>query len=193
MTAQDRAWYHNGLPQAGVALALASATAGVIAASSWAQSQIPGRLSTLGVTLFAIALLVGSRRFVGLTTVPVLGGALIASAVAAEPAWHRSIALGCLWYVAVELGWEAIERRDGAERTSAYDNRRIHEIATVVLLSLATTTGGFLFSFLAPVRTMAVVGLVFVVLLTAMSRATRHLKGTGSGEQAVSPSEFHSS
>ena len=143
-------------------------------------------MAITGVVLFAIALVVGSPRFVGLATVPVLGGALIASALGAEPAWLRSIVLGCVWYVAVELAWEAIERRDGAQRSIAFDNRRSNEIATVVLLSLAATTAGVAFSFLAPARTIIAVGMVFVVLLTAMSWATRRLEVSQSNGQAPS-------
>ena len=115
MTSRNSGLLKDGLLQTGTALALAGATAGVIASSSWTRTEVAGRLAITGVVLFAIALVVGSPRFVGLATVPVLGGALIASALGAEPAWLRSIVLGCVWYVAVELAWEAIERRDGAQ------------------------------------------------------------------------------
>lgn len=187
----------EGGRQTVAALGLAGVTAGVVAASSWAQSEIAGRLAIVGVALFAIALVLGSPRLVGLATLPVLGGALIASAAAAEPAWVRSIVLGCLWYVAAELAWDAIERRDGTERSSALDNRRTYEVATVVMLSLTITTVGFLVSFLAPARTMLVVGLVVLGLLAALRLATRHLadaqgQGATSGDPAPQTVGRHS-
>ena len=136
MTSHNSGLLKDGLLQTGTALVLAGATAGVIASSSWTRTEIAGRLAITGVVLFAIALVVGSPRFVGLATVPVLVGALIASALAAEPAWLRSIVLGSVWYVAVELAWEAIERRDGAERSIAFDQspvqRDCHRRASLV-------------------------------------------------------------
>jgi hypothetical protein len=165
----------GGRLQTGAALGLAGLTVGVIAASSSSQTEIAGRFAIVGAVLFAVALALGSPRFVGLATLPVLGGALMASAAAPEPAWVRSIVLGSLWYVAVEVAWDAIERRDGAERSVALDHRRTHEVATVMMLSLVTTTAGFLLSFLAPTRSLLVVGLVILGLLVALTRATQLL------------------
>lgn len=164
--------------QTGVALGIAGVVAMVIAFSTSSEIEIAGRLAIIGVALFAVAVTLGSARLVGFATLPVLAAALVASVAAAEPAWVRSIVLGIAWYMAVELAWDAIERRDGVERSSAFNDRRIDEVTTVVILALVITTAGFLLSFLAPVRTVLVVGLVIICLLAGLRLATRRLQAS---------------
>jgi len=136
-------------------------------------------MAIFGFGLFAFALAVGSARLVGVATLPIFAAALIASAGADDPVWVRSIVLGVLWYLAAELAWEGIERRDGATRSSAFNDRRIDEATTVLVLTLAVTTAAFLTSFLTPVRTVLAVGLVIVGLITALNLANRHLRQGG--------------
>ena len=166
-----------GLLQSGAALGLTSLIAGIIAVSSRGQAEIAGQLAALGVVVVAIGLVLGSGRMIGAATLPMLGAALIASAMGEEPAWARSIVLGILWYGAAELAWEAIERRDGVDRPRAFDDRRIDEVATVVALSLTITAAGFVASVLAPRRTIFTVGLVVVGLLATLIGATRFIRG----------------
>jgi hypothetical protein len=166
----------EGRLQTGVAVGLAALTGAVITVSTWADRVAGGRLALVGVALFAAGLALGRPRLVGVASLPVLGGALVAVAGGAETNWVGAIVLGGLWYLAVELAWEAIERRDGAERTSAYDAQRIDEITTVVALSCLITAAGALLSFLAPVRTVVVVGLVAAGLMAALRLATLRLR-----------------
>jgi hypothetical protein len=176
-----------GRLQSGAALGLTCAIAGIIAVSSRGQADIAGQLATLGVIVVAIALVLGSARMIGAATLPMLGAALIASAVGAEPAWARSIVLGILWYGAAELAWEAIERRDGVDRSRAFDDRRTDEVATVVALSLLITTAGFVASVLAPRRTVFTVGLVVIGLLAALILATRFIREAAEQQTASRP------
>lgn len=166
----------EGRLQTAAALVVALAIVGVVAVPTWTESQIPGRMAIFGFGLFALALSVGSARLVGVATLPIFAAALIASAGADDPAWVRSIVLGVLWYIAAELAWEGIERRDGATRSSAFNDRRIDEATTVLAVSLAVTTAAFLTSFLAPVRTVLAVGLVIVGLITALNLANTSSK-----------------
>ena len=154
--------------EAGLALGLASATAAIIAASSWADSEFAARLAITAVVVFALALVLGSARLAGVATVPILAAALLASASTDGGGWVRSIAVGCLWYAATELGWDAIERRDGAERSAALDLRRVHEVATVVTISLIATIAGFAASTVAPERTFLLRGFVAIVALAVL-------------------------
>jgi len=179
----------EGRLQAGAALGLAGVIASAVALSSSTQTEIAGRLSFSGVALLSLALALGSARLVGVATLPVLGGALIASATANEPAWVQSIVLGCLWYVAAEFAWDAIERRDGAMRSGSFNTRRINEVATVVTLALITATAGFLLSFLAPVRTVLAVGPVMAGLLAGLIVATRHVTDSRFGARPDSSHE----
>ncbi len=164
----------EGRLQAGAALGLAAITAGVVTASSWPDSQLAGRTAILGVTILLVALVLGSARLVGISTLPILGGAIMASR-ATELSWARMIVVGCLWYIAAELAWDAIERRDGAGRSKALENRRVHEIATVVALALAITTAGYLTAFLAPARTLVAEGLGVLGVVAVIGLAIRRL------------------
>lgn len=166
----------DGWKQSLGALVLAAAAAAMVAVPTWSRSQTTARLAILGVVLFAIALTLGSGRLVGLTTLPILGAALISVVNADQPVWVRGLAVGVLWYLAAELGWDAIERRDGVTRTAAYDNRRIDETGTVVLLSLAVTIVAFLVSSSSPVRTIVVVGIALVALAATLGVATQRLR-----------------
>lgn len=170
-----RVVWRDGRLQTAAALVVALAIVGVAAVPSWTESQTAGRMAIFGFGLFALALAVGSARLVGVATLPIFAAALIASASADDPAWVRSIVLGVLWYLAAELAWEGIERRDGARRSRAFNDRRIDEVTTVLVLSLAVTTATFLTSFVTPVRTVLAVGVVIVGLITALNLANRHL------------------
>ena len=167
--------WREGRLQTAAALVVALAFVGVVVVSSWTESPTAGRLAIFGFALFALALAVGSARLVGIATLPILGAALVASAGAVDPAWVRSIVLGVLWYLAAELAWEGIERRDGTTRSSAFNDRRIDEATTVLVLSLAVTTAAFLSSLVSPVRTVVAVGVVVVGLITALNLVNRHL------------------
>lgn len=161
--------------QALAALIMAAVVAAVIALSAPADTPVAGRLAIVGVGVVAVALGIGSARMVGFATLPVLAGALLASAAVDGIAWVQSIVLGCLWYIAVELAWDSIERRDGAQRSPALNQRRVHEVVTVVTVSLAVTIPGFVASDLAPQRTLLVQAPLVVGLLTAMVLAIRQL------------------
>lgn len=182
MTPSRELFMGEGRLQFGAALALAMVVAVVIATPTWPESQTAGRLAIVGVALLAVALVVGSGRLVGLTTLPMLGAALVASQAAENPAWVRSIMVGILWYVTAELAWDAIERRDGVRRTKAFRDRRIDETTTVVLVTLGAAGLGLLASSQAPVRTAFALGPILVGLLLALGMTTRHLRRTASGE-----------
>lgn len=172
----------EGRLQSVAALLVGLAIVGVISASAWSESETAGRMAIFGFMLFAIAIGIGSSRLVGVATLPIFAAALIASVGADDPAWVRSIVLGVLWYLAAELAWEGIERRDGAPRSSAINHRRVDEVMTVVILSLAVTTITFLASFLTPVRTVMAVGLVVVGLGAGLYLANRRLNWFEEGE-----------
>jgi hypothetical protein len=173
----------DGWPQALGALFLAGAAAGVIAASSWSRSQSAGRLAIFGIVLFLIALIWGSELLVGLASLPVLVAALVSTVGGDNPAWIRALVVGVLWFLAAELGWDAIERRDGVRRTAAYSNRRIDEATTIVLLSLAVTLAVFLASRTAPLRTVFVMAIALLAIAAAIGGAAQRLR-SGNGEAA---------
>lgn len=183
MTASREVFVREGRLQAGAALGLAMVLAATIATPTWPDAQTAGRLAIVGVVLLAAALVIGSARLVGLTTLPILGSALVASVAAEDPAWVRSIVVGILWYVVAELAWDAIERRDRVRRTTAFRDRRIDETTTVILVTFAAAGLGLLASSQAPVRTAFALGPIIIGLLVALVVTTRHLRRTAGGEQ----------
>jgi hypothetical protein len=169
----------EGLLQGVTALAMAGATATLIAISAGSRADYAGRLAAGAVVIFALGLVLGSARTIGLTTLPMLGAALAAPATAGSPMWLRSMIIGILWYIASELAWDAIERRDGAKRSATLDFRRAFEVSTVATVALAITAAGFVASNLAPTRTLLSVGFVIGGLYVGLSLATRHVGDAG--------------
>ncbi len=155
------------------ALVVAGTFAVVIATSSSVQSQSAGRMAIVGIALLALALVIGSPRLAGLATLPALGAALFASAHTTDTAWIRSIVLGLLWYVAVELAWDAIAHRDGVARPRALVNRRIEEVTTIVISTIALGMTGLLLAGAAPMRTVFAVGSAVSVIIAGLVWITR--------------------
>lgn len=186
MTPHRTRQFHDGATQGLAAMAAGIVTASIIASSASSGDPLTGRLAILGVVLFAVALALGSARIVGVTSLPVLGSALASSATADNPAWVQSIIVGCLWYVAVELAWDSIERRDGARRAIALDLRRINEVASVVFIALAVTATAYAASSFDLSRTLVRQVVLVVALIAALVLAIRHVVATSpvsAGEQ----------
>ncbi len=161
-----------GLPLSGAAIAVASVSAFIIGTMS--QNDLAGTVAWGGTVVFVVAMLLGSGRLIGVATLLALAGGLIAASVT-NPNWIRLIVVACLWYVAAELGWEAIDRRDEAQRSAALNSRRINEVATVVLLSICAATAALATSSFAPVRSLPVVGVAVLGLLLTLGLAVRRV------------------
>ncbi len=177
MTPERGGVFHEGGVQALGAIMAAGATAAIVSSAS-SQGEGAGRLAVAGVLIFVLALGLGSARVVGACSFPVLGSALISSATADQTAWFQSIAVGCLWYVAVELAWDSIERRTPAVRSPAVDLRRVNEVSSIVLISLAVTVSAYWASTLDAVRTPGRQGLLVVAVISALGLTVRHLAST---------------
>ena len=165
----------RGTAQTVAALVLAVGFVVVVLDTQVEQTLVGARITVMGAAFFAVALLIGSSRLVGLATLPALGGAFLALAAAPEPAWVRSILLGSVWYATMELAWDAIERRDGARRSRAFGARRVNETATVIAVALGFSAAAFALSTFAPTRTLFTVGVAILVLLVGLASATRLL------------------
>lgn len=173
MSARRRIALRPGTVHSVAAVVVGAAMVAIIIAASWSESQTAGRLALLGLAVFVVAVAIGSNYIVGLTTVPMLGAALLTAGRDGDPAWVRMTVLGILWYLATELAWHAIERRDGVHRTPALLDRRLEETTTVALLAVGASLLGALAASLAPVRTALVIGPMVVgvaAVLVAMQR-----------------------
>lgn len=165
-----------GLSQGVMALAVVATIVAIVVSSSWSRNQTPGRLAIASILFFAIALMLGSRGMVGATTVPILASALFSTAGLDETAWIRAAAVGVLWFVAAELAWDSIERRDGLRRTRAYTSKRVDETTTVVLVSLGVSGAVFLLADRAPLRTVFVIGIALTAVAWAALAVAGHLR-----------------
>ena len=171
----------EGRGQAIAALAVAAAFAGLVVGSS--DIRVAAGLVIAGYVVLLTALSWGSARLVGMATLPMLGGALAASTAGAQPAWALASILGILWYLAAELAWDSIERRDGGRRSTALIGRRIDETATVVVMAFGIAAAGLAASAWTPVRTMAVVVTAVGAVLTLMVWGTRRLRASAEEPQ----------
>ena len=169
--------FHHGLAQAFASIIVAGIVATTISVSSRSDPIAP-RLAILSFVVFCLALAVGSSRIVGLASFGVLGSALIASALTETSTWVESIVLGCLWYVAVELAWDSISRRDGAVRSVAYNLRRVQALSSVVVLCLGVAWIAFAATALGPSRTLLGRAAFLLAALGALAFAIRHITAT---------------
>lgn len=170
-----------------VAVALASATVAIVVTTSIEGRTVVIQLAVLTMILYSWFLLIGSARWIGIASVPLLIAAGIEAGFGEDPTWIRSVIIGCLWFVSVEAGWEAIDRRRGARYTSTANFRRIQDVLTV--LGLAVTIGliATIAATLAPARSVLLQAAVIGGLLLAFLAMVRSLvSGQSTDETAQS-------
>lgn len=156
------------------AAALAVLTAMVVTLTA-TEARLPvGQLAAAAVVLHIGTLFVGSARWLGLSSLLMLGAATVEAGVGDNPSWIRSLAIGALWFVTVEAGWEAIERRSPARRSSAAIVYRLSELATVVGLTLGLGLAATATASLAPIRTVSVQAVVVGTMLVTLVLTVRH-------------------
>ncbi len=180
-----RAVETDGWMQTVASLLVGAAVAAIVAVSAWSNVEIAGRLAIIAVVILALALVVGSAWLVGAASIPLLAAALISSGSQSEPAWIQTLLVGCLWYVALELAWDAIDRRAGGPLDGLVARVRIHEVSTVVVVAFGVGVVGLVATEVAPDRDLIAQAPILVGLLLALGAAIRHLRRTvsvGAGE-----------
>lgn len=158
-----------------IAAALASIVALGVSLTAVEGRVVVNQLLGLALLIYILPLFVGSARWLGASSIPLLGAATIEAGFGAEPTWLRSLAIGCAWFVAVEAGWEAIDRRSGAHYTNAATARRLQEVTTVVAISVFVGAAATLGAVLAPTRSIPLQALVIGGLLVAFGLVVRAL------------------
>lgn len=132
----------------------------------------------LGLALFLVGLLIGLTAAIGFASVFVLSSALFEAMAVDEPVWVRSLVIGCLWFASIELGWEAIDRRNGYEATPAVGARRLQEVLTVIGVTLVVGVVAVAMQSFAPARTMSLQVLVVAGFVAAFVTVARRLTTT---------------
>lgn len=120
-------------------------------------------------------LVLGSARWVAASSAPVLATIVLESGFSDEPSWIRSIVLGCWWFVAMELSWEAVDRRTGVRSTQAAMMRRVQDVVTVVAVALIVGLIASSATSFAPVRSVVMQAVVLTGLLAAFVSVARHV------------------
>lgn len=161
-----------------LAFTLAAATFVVILATRSDEDTIVGQLAGFGVIAFCVSVWFGARQLAGFASVPVLGSELIEVSASDESIWIQTLIVGCLWYVTVEVGWEAIERRDASQHSRAAVLQRSREVITVVALSLIGGVMALVTVSVAPVRTLPVQALVIIGVLSLFVMSLRHVSAS---------------
>ncbi len=169
--------FHGGLAQGFGAIAVAAVVTGTISAASW-DDPIAPRLALVSFVIFVGALALGSSRIVGLSSCGVLGSALIASAMVQESTWVESVFVGCAWYVAVELAWDSVERRDDALRSGQFNIRRVQEVSSIVAICLVLAAIAFAATALGPSRTLASRAMFILIAISGLAAAIGHISAT---------------
>lgn len=133
------------------------------------------RLAIVAAVLTVGALVIGSEVLLALATAPVLGAAVAAVDASAGPTWGRSLLIGCLWFVAVELGWYAIQRRGRDMVPVEVTVQRIREVATVVTVTLAVGVVAVGAATFSPPRSLLVRALLAATLVGGLAAVLRQL------------------
>lgn len=150
------------------------AVAAMVATASEAMTAVVP-LMAVAMLLHLTFLILGSARWVASASLPMVGGIVLESGFAEESSWMRPIALGCWWYVTMEVSWEAIERRHGARTTAEATAHRVQEVATVVGVALLIGVGASALASIAPARSVALQAVVLGGLLTAFVAMIRQV------------------
>ncbi len=169
----------DGWRPAVAGLAMGGVTTAIVATSTTsALGSFVTRGAVAGLVILAVGLAIGSDRLVGSASLPVLGAALLGADQSGGLVLGRSIIIGCLWYVTLELCWASIELRSDTARTAALGLQRIREVATVVVGAVVVGLGGLAAASVAPTRTVLVRVVVVAAVLVATAAAVRQLAVT---------------
>lgn len=134
-------------------------------------------LAVMGCIMHFVAIVFGAAPLVGASLGPLLGAGMIAAAASQTNASWASIVVGCAWFVGAELAWEAIDRRDGVNRSASATRERLRDVTVVVGVSAGVAVIGVLGSAAPPVRTLPLQMLIALCFFAAALLAGRHLRG----------------
>jgi len=155
---------HDAIGSSIAAVALSVATMLAITSTASASNQFVDQLMVLAVVVHAACIAFGTSRWIGLASVPVVLAIVTESGFSDDPSWIRATAVGCLWFVTMEMSWEAIDRRRKGTRTTGAMARRVQDIAAVLGITLAIGLVASATATFAPERTVLIQALVFVIL-----------------------------
>jgi hypothetical protein len=171
-----------GWPAAVAGVVVAAATSLWLIRTGETWLWLSPRLVLAGLALYVLSVGMGLQRGIGCAAVPVLTAAVFSEDVTGGIDWGRPLIIGCMWYVASELGWESIERSD-IVASRAVGSQRQREVATVVIVTIVIGLLAAGAATFAPTRRAFAVVAVVAALGAALNRLNRQAE----------PTEAHSS
>lgn len=133
-------------------------------------------LCIFGTIIQVASLILGLPWLAGSSLVALLAAVAIGAAATTEAPASAWITIGCLWFLALELGWEAIDRRDGIMRARAVSWTRITDVGLVVAITVGTGVVAAVGSSGPPVRSLPLQVLVMLVFFVAAVLLSRRLR-----------------
>jgi hypothetical protein len=168
-----------------ISIAFAAAAASLVLRGATELGWLVSRLEVAAVVILVFGIGVRSERLAGFATAPALIGLVIGATGSAEIAWGRALIVGCLWYVATEAAVSSIEWSGGDVRVGASVlQRRLLDVATVVLLGASVGLLGVAVAGWAPDRTILARVVVLIAVLGALVAGVRHLASVEPGDSA---------
>jgi hypothetical protein len=175
-----------GWPAAVAGVVVAAATSLWLIRTGETWLWLSPRLVLAGLALYVLSVGMGLQRGIGCAAVPVLTAAVFSEDVTGGIDWGRPLIIGCMWYVASELGWESIERSD-IVASRAVGSQRQREVATVVIVTIAIGLLAAGAATFAPTRTLLLRAFAVVAVVAALGAALNRLN------RQAEPTEAHSS
>ena len=136
---------------------------------------VVARLEVLALVMLAVGMGLRSERIVALATGPALIGLLVGTVGRTEIAWGQALIIGCLWYLASEAALSSTEWSGGLQVAASVLQRRLLDVATVVLVGASVVVLGFAVAGWAPDRTITARVVVLVAVIAALGAGIRHL------------------
>jgi len=165
----------NGIWVTAAAMAVGLGAVIAMGATATESRAAVAQLMVVAAILHSGFLIIGSARWVGVSTMPMVAAVMLESGFADEPSWIRSIILGCWWFVTMELSWEAIDRRGRVRYTTRATMRRVQDVVTVVAIALVVGLVASSATSFSPVRSVALQAVVLGGLLAAFLSLVRHV------------------
>ncbi len=158
-----------------VSLVLAVTAALVTWRGAEELAWVVARLEAVAVSVLVLGLGLRSERLVALATGPALAGLLVGTVGRDEIGWGQALIVGCLWYLATEAALSSVEWSGGIQVAASVVQRRLLDVATVMLAAVSVVVLGFAIAGWAPDRTIAARVVVLVAVVAALGAGIRHL------------------
>lgn len=164
---------------------LVAVTATLVAATATELQGIVLRLMVAAVVMHTVVIFVGSPRLVIGSSVFILVAVTVEALESSEPLWIRSILIGLLWYVAMEVSWHALDRRTGTIYSRAALVRQVQHVAGVVALTLVLGLVAIVLATAAPGRSVALQAAVLGAMLVVLTAVARQLRSDDESNPSI--------